>query len=284
MKYLATMRPWQWFKNVIIFIPIFLNISTNENLTDVFITFLLFNFLASGNYILNDIRDINLDKLHPKKKNRPIASGDIEVTKARFLSIFLILVSLSLISLINISLLVLFFTYFLCVNIYTYFLKNTPFINTVFLAFFFLIRLYIGGVASNVEISNLLFLYIFFVSFLLGVLKKKSILFNNDIQTNKYTELLDSENNFISINKIINLTIFLTNSILLLWFYENNFFSKERTILVYIFIILHFTFTVQLSISSKNSELEDIVVGVFKSKKLLFQSLALLVSFMFIYF
>ncbi len=93
--YIKLLRPWQWAKNFFIVIPIILSDSlTIEKLFHSIGLFFLFSIFVSGNYILNDLSDINLDKNHPEKKYRPIASGAISKTLAKQISIFLFLSSI----------------------------------------------------------------------------------------------------------------------------------------------------------------------------------------------
>lgn len=282
MKYFVVLRPWQWFKNVLIFVPIIL--SGEGNLVNVFISFILFSFLASGNYIINDIKDMDLDKFHPKKQNRPIANGSIDLTTAKLISIFLIVLPVIFINQLINSLSLIFLLYFILVSIYTFYLKQIAFLNTLLLATFFQIRLVIGGISSGVEISNLLFLYIFLVSFLLGVLKKKSILFNQRVNLNEYKQLIVSENKIIPINIIIYITIFLVNLVMFLWLFENQFFQTKEIPYLVLFIFLHITYTFSLSKAATNSELEDFVIGIIQNKLLFFHTILLIFNFTFLYF
>ena len=73
------MRPHQYIKNIFIFLPLFfaLQITNIDLLTNAFIAFISFSLSASAIYALNDYHDIEEDKQHPKKKNRPLASGAI---------------------------------------------------------------------------------------------------------------------------------------------------------------------------------------------------------------
>ena len=88
--YFKLLRPWQWGKNLLIIIPIILSSSFSlDKLYQSIILFFLFSLIVSGNYILNDLSDVDLDRNHPEKKHRPIASGKINEGFAIRLSIFL---------------------------------------------------------------------------------------------------------------------------------------------------------------------------------------------------
>ncbi len=76
---LKLIRVHQWIKNLLVFTPIFFagQFQNMALLQQVFFAFLAFCFVASSVYVLNDYFDIEKDKLHPTKKNRPLASGVI---------------------------------------------------------------------------------------------------------------------------------------------------------------------------------------------------------------
>ena len=80
MNYFLVLRPSQWIKNLLIFLPLILAQRLEIDLIIKCLQgILLFSALASSIYIFNDIRDINADSNHPKKKFRPIASGEINL-------------------------------------------------------------------------------------------------------------------------------------------------------------------------------------------------------------
>ena len=117
-NYIKLIRPKHWIKNLLIFIPLFFNLGINqEKLLIIVIGFFSFSFIASSVYIFNDICDIENDKKHSKKKERPISSGAISVKRALYLAIILIIAAFSL----NIFMIP---SYLHCwLIIYTYFLK-----------------------------------------------------------------------------------------------------------------------------------------------------------------
>ena len=92
---LVAMRPKQWLKNVLIFTALVFDekLFDPQALLTTFIGFILFSFVSSSVYILNDITDLEADRQHPKKRNRPIASGALSISTARWVVAVLILVS-----------------------------------------------------------------------------------------------------------------------------------------------------------------------------------------------
>ena len=77
--YLKLIRIKHWIKNILIFIPlVFSGVINESNIVNCILGFFSFSFMSSFIYIVNDIRDIEKDKLHPRKRKRPLASGTIK--------------------------------------------------------------------------------------------------------------------------------------------------------------------------------------------------------------
>ncbi|MDA3008414.1 MAG: UbiA family prenyltransferase, partial [Actinomycetota bacterium] len=93
--YFKVLRPWQWLKNTLIFIPYILGKENyGADVIEVIYVFLIFSLFVSSTYIFNDIKDKDLDKLHPYKKHRPIASGKIDTKNAIFFSLLIFISTL----------------------------------------------------------------------------------------------------------------------------------------------------------------------------------------------
>ena len=96
-KYIQVLRPTHWIKNIIIALPVVLSNQINYNsLVNLSLGFISFSLLASAGYILNDIKDIENDRQHSIKKNRPIAAGEIDISNAFIISLVLIIVSFAI--------------------------------------------------------------------------------------------------------------------------------------------------------------------------------------------
>jgi 4-hydroxybenzoate polyprenyltransferase len=88
---LTLIRPHQWIKNFFILAPLFFSFAfTYSNAYNAILGFVLFSIIASGIYVLNDYMDIEEDKHHPTKKNRPLASGKVSKPQAVLLMFLLI--------------------------------------------------------------------------------------------------------------------------------------------------------------------------------------------------
>tara|TARA_B100001029_G_C15039379_1_gene442471 strand:- start:322 stop:1209 length:888 start_codon:yes stop_codon:yes gene_type:complete len=283
--YIKLLRPWQWAKNFFIIIPIILSDSlTIEKLFHSIGLFFLFSIFVSGNYILNDLSDMNLDKNHPEKKYRPIASGAISKTLAKQISIFLFLSSI-LITYIyyKIEIVYLFLIYLLLALLYTKFFKFINFIDAILISLLFLIRLTIGGIAVDVNITIYLYLFTFFISMFIVYLKKNSILNKRFLESNSFRNTIKKQNEKFSFTNILIFFGFAANISLILWGINlTNIFSYSKLFSMITYNIIFIYITVRLIKNSKEAELEDFVFGIFKDKLLL--KLLIVIISLFIYF
>ena len=184
MKYLQLVRIKHWIKNFLIFIPMICGGVVNiENLLQTLLAFLSFSFMTSFIYIINDVRDIEKDKLHPRKKNRPLASGKIKKNTAIYIAVIMLILSILFNILLTdkiLSLSLYFLIAYMIINMaYSFGLKNVAIIDVVLLASGFIIRVYYGAAIVELEVSNWLFLTILNASLFLGLGKRKKELINN---------------------------------------------------------------------------------------------------------
>ncbi|HUV29089.1 MAG TPA: decaprenyl-phosphate phosphoribosyltransferase [Anaerolineales bacterium] len=143
---LISMRPKQWMKNVLIFTALVFD----EKLLDIqaflvtFSGFILFCLISSSVYLLNDITDVEADRHHPKKRNRPIASGALKVSTARWAVLLLLFISYPLAYLLSPSFCLILLIYLVLNLIYSRWLKHVIIIDVFVLASFYVIRVVAG--------------------------------------------------------------------------------------------------------------------------------------------
>lgn len=175
LAYFKLIRVKHWVKNLFIFIPLFFaaQVFHFELYARLIPGFFAFSFVASAIYILNDYRDREVDRLHPKKKLRPLASGDANLTVSLILMVFLILGGLTLAWSLNPAFFAVLSTY-LVINIaYTYGLKNVAILDIFLVASGFLFRVYSGGILIDVAISHWLAIMIMLLSLFLALAKRR---------------------------------------------------------------------------------------------------------------
>lgn len=173
---LRLIRPRQWVKNFAVFAAItFTGELFNAPVFEkVLLSFFVFCGLSSATYIVNDIFDVKKDKLHPFKKFRPIAHGDVPISLAFVLAFSIMLVSLIVASSITTTFFILAITYLVIQFLYSSFLKSLAVIDILAIAAGYILRVYGGEFASGYHISVWLLLTTISISLFLAVGKRRS--------------------------------------------------------------------------------------------------------------
>jgi len=190
---LVLIRVKHWVKNGFVFAPLIFSFHLFER-NYCLITlqaFFAFCFLSSIVYIINDIADIEQDKNHPVKKNRPLPSGRISTSSA--LLILFVLFALLLITVygLNEKFILALITYFVVNLLYSFKLKQVVLIDIFIIAFGFMIRIIAGGWVINVHISSWLILCTLFLSLFLAITKRRSELAVLENGSNMTRKVLD---------------------------------------------------------------------------------------------
>lgn len=169
------MRPWQWTKNLLILAPLFFakEVFHTQLLSQSLASFFSFSLVASAVYALNDSLDATQDRLHPKKQFRPIAAKALTTTQGLSLSLVLFIAGISLSTLIpDTTPYILAYTALMLS--YSLWLKHIAIIDALCIAFGFVLRVLIGGIAASVTISSWIILCTFFLALFLVFGKRLS--------------------------------------------------------------------------------------------------------------
>jgi len=174
---IRTVRPRQWLKNLAVFAaPVLQGIIFDPDvLSKSILAFFAFCFLASGTYILNDLVDVAKDRLHPVKKNRPIASGKLPVAIAVFCAVIAYAVGLQ-ISFIYVGTYfgVAGLSYVLLHMFYSLYFRNVIIMDALIVSTGFILRVFAGGLAADSSISSWLILTTIGLSLLMAFGKRRS--------------------------------------------------------------------------------------------------------------
>jgi 4-hydroxybenzoate polyprenyltransferase len=173
---LKLIRIPQWIKNLFVFVPLVfsLNLFNGSSFFTVLLGFFAFCLTSGIIYIINDIIDAEADRAHPKKKNRPIASGKISPKKGYIIAFILGIAVIILCFKANTAFILLLLLFFLINLMYSLKLKNIVLLDIFSIAAGFLIRVLAGAVIINVEVSSWLILTTMFISLFLAVMKRHS--------------------------------------------------------------------------------------------------------------
>ena len=153
---LVALRPRQWVKNLLVYaVPLAAGKLTDRDvLVDTTVAFLCFCAVASATYLVNDIRDRDSDRVHPTKRFRPIAAGEVPVPLAVVLAVVLTVVGIGAAALSTYpGFLVTLAVYLAATLSYSFGLKNEPVVELVLIAAGFVLRATAGGTATGIPIS-----------------------------------------------------------------------------------------------------------------------------------
>lgn len=165
-----------WIKNTFIFVPLIFSKHLLEAhfIIDTILAFFAFSFISSSIYVINDIFDRELDKKHPKKSKRPIASGAVSINAGISFSAILFLSAGLIAYFTNYQFQIVIGLYFILNFAYSIKLKRVVLIDLLIIASGFLLRILAGAFVIDVMISKWLILTTLFISLFLAVMKRKS--------------------------------------------------------------------------------------------------------------
>lgn len=174
-EYISLLRPKHLIKTLLVFLPgIFAgNIFTEINWLLLAVGFVSFSFIASAGYIINDIIDIDKDRLHPLKKNRPLALAKIKVRHALVLSFVLVAFGLGISFPLGLKPLGILFLYFVINWIYSVAIKSLRFLDIIVLTSFYIFRLAYGAAVTNTELTGWFIITISFACLALSLKKRQ---------------------------------------------------------------------------------------------------------------
>ena len=185
-KWIKTLRVHQWAKNGLLFLALFMSHRLLElNLFfQVVIAFISFSLSASAVYILNDLFDLEADRKHPSKKNRPFAAGHLSIAYGVFAIPILLITSFILaMSYLPNTFTAILTIYLITTTIYSLYFKEKLFLDVIILGVLYTLRVLAGGLAVEVEVSSWLLGFSLFFFLSLAFMKRYADLLlikNND--------------------------------------------------------------------------------------------------------
>lgn len=178
------MRPRQWLKNGLVFLALIFSVDRSYDPLDAgewwpfvwraLAAFAIFCVISAAGYLINDIRDLEADRLHPRKRRRPLAAGTLDLNLAVGAAALLSLTGLSAGFLVNLEFGTIAMTYFALTLAYSYFLKQIVLIDLMAVASGFVLRALAGALAIDVPISPWLYLCTMLGALFLVINKRRS--------------------------------------------------------------------------------------------------------------
>jgi decaprenyl-phosphate phosphoribosyltransferase len=182
---IKTIRPHQWVKNLFVMAPVFFNkhvlLTTPEGLPALNLSVvskalaasLVFCFLAGAVYTINDLVDVEADRVHLVKRYRPIASGEVSEKIAKGFAAVLVVLSLLAAYALNPWFAVVAFAYFIENVFYSFKLKNVAFLDVSLIALGFVLRVVAGGIGTDTHVSLYMYACTALLALFLGFGKRR---------------------------------------------------------------------------------------------------------------
>lgn len=170
---IKAMRPHQWAKNLLIFLPLLLaHVIAPARLMAAVLAFCCFSLVASATYIVNDLLDIEADRRHPKKRLRPFACGDLPAFTGLGIVVAFLAIAFSGARLLPIGFLGWLALYLVTTLAYSLYLKRVALVDVVMLSGLYTLRLLAGRAATDSHISTWLAGFSAFLFFSLAIVKR----------------------------------------------------------------------------------------------------------------
>ncbi|HKQ31626.1 MAG TPA: decaprenyl-phosphate phosphoribosyltransferase [Thermodesulfobacteriota bacterium] len=260
------LRPHQWVKNLLVLAPPFFGgaLFTNGSMfLKMFLAFVGFSLASSTAYIINDITDVEHDRHHPQKRQRPLSSGRISILTAVVLCFITLALSIAASYTIGLDFLMITLAYLALSLSYSFYLQRIEIIDVFCIAAGFVLRIEAGGIASGIEVSNWLLLTTFLLSLLLAFGKRRHELALHHDPEKPFREVLQRYNtNFLDTT----LSIFATTAIVTYAIYTVEIESRIflLTVPFAIYGVLRYMYLVQTDTRGDPTE------SLFQDRPLLF--------------
>ncbi|MBI2849147.1 MAG: decaprenyl-phosphate phosphoribosyltransferase [Chloroflexi bacterium] len=194
----VAMRPKQWIKNLVIFLALIFSFNQSWRITDPYLlfqmvaptatAFVLFCLFSSSIYLVNDIRDVERDRQHPRKRHRPLASGRLKINQSIVAIAILLATSLPLSFALNLYFGIIGLIYVTMMIIYSFFLRDVAIVDVITIAVGFVLRAVSGAVVISVPISPWLYVCTILGALVLGLGKRRHelILLQEEVKDHRH--------------------------------------------------------------------------------------------------
>ena len=174
-SYFKALRPHQWSKNILIFVPMLAahKLDLSSFLSSC-LAFVAFSLIASSVYIVNDLLDLNSDRIHPSKRSRPFASGAIPIVHGIQIAILCLLIGFAIAVFLGSIFLIVIGAYYMTTLAYSLVFKRKIIIDICVLAGLYTMRIFAGGAASGIDLSIWLLAFSAFFFLSLAAVKRQA--------------------------------------------------------------------------------------------------------------
>lgn len=178
--YLKALRPHQWVKNFLVFLPMVAAHRFDQQTAVLsLVAFLAFSLVASSVYVLNDLLDLAADRAHPRKRKRPMASGGVPLRRAALMTVGCLLGGFAVAVLAGPTFVAVLLGYTVLTAAYSLYLKREPVIDVCVLAGLYTLRIVAGSAATGIALSVWLLAFSIFIFLSLAAIKRQTELVDN---------------------------------------------------------------------------------------------------------
>ncbi len=172
--YANAARVYQWIKNLLLFVPLITSHTFHsvDSFFKLTLAFFAFNFVASAGYLCNDLSDLESDRLHPRKKYRALAAGNLPISSGIVLAVLFLIGGLAIAAEISLYFLAVVLVYFIISFLYSARLKKIAIYDVFILALLYSVRVYAGAIVINVALSYWLISFSTFMFLSLALVKR----------------------------------------------------------------------------------------------------------------
>lgn len=260
-KYLRLIRPQHWIKNVFVLVPMFFG-GVLFDLTAIesgLLVFMAFSFIASSIYCYNDIVDADADRHHPVKCRRPIASGEVSVSRGYLLMAVMAVLSAIMVMLlpspVRMGTAVVVAIYYVLNLAYCSKLKQYAVLDVCIVAFGFVLRIVVGGVAEEVALSQWIVLMTFLLTLFLSFAKRRDDVLRMN-ETGEAPRHNTIRYNLTFINQAITITASVTLVCYIMYTVSpevEEHFKSQYLYLTSVFVLLGLLRYIQIAVVDKKS-------------------------------
>jgi 4-hydroxybenzoate polyprenyltransferase len=172
--FLKALRVHQWLKNLLLFVPLLTAFSFLEigKLATTILAFLSFSFAASATYVVNDLWDLDNDRAHPRKRQRPFASASLPILHGLAVAAALLISAFALAFAVSTGFVLMLLVYLVLTSSYSWVLKEYVLIDVLMLSLLYTLRILAGAVAIGIVTSSWLLAFSVFVFLSLALVKR----------------------------------------------------------------------------------------------------------------
>jgi 4-hydroxybenzoate polyprenyltransferase/phosphoserine phosphatase len=178
--WLRALRVHQWTKNLLLFVPLLTAFSFMDvsKLAHTIVAFLAFSFTASATYVINDLWDLESDRVHPRKRLRPFASAQLSIVHGLVVAASALLLGCLLALTVSKAFVLILMLYLLLTSAYTWVLKEYVLIDVIMLSLLYTLRIVAGSIAIDIGTSSWLLAFSVFMFLSLALVKRCAELFS----------------------------------------------------------------------------------------------------------